>query len=105
MCESCKLTYMPECGNEVVDGDEDCDDGKNGNNLDECTDECTNTFCGDGDMQKPNGYGQMERCDDANDDPTDGCNACELTYCGDGIPQAPNGYDEVEACDDGNDIA
>ncbi|MBI2598518.1 MAG: DUF4215 domain-containing protein [Candidatus Diapherotrites archaeon] len=52
------------CGNGIIEGTEECDDGANGVNNDLCTDSCTMTFCGDGVKQTPNGKGRVEQCDD-----------------------------------------
>ena len=60
------------CGNNVTETQygEECDDGKDGDNTDECTDECKHTYCGDGMTQDPNGKQQLgktgvgdEECD------------------------------------------
>lgn len=89
---------VPVCGNNVIEGDEECDDG---NILDDdgCSSQCIVEYCGD---QIINNV--TETCDDgANNDDTDGCfDDCSLTYCGDSIVQAPNGYNVSEACDLGN---
>ncbi|KIG11664.1 hypothetical protein DB30_02883 [Enhygromyxa salina] len=114
-----------ECGNGVLEADEECDDG-NAIPNDACTNNCTLPACGDGIIQAgeacdagadngPNsacldsceenvcgdGYvGPGEGCDDGNDDDDDACtNACAPTSCGDGVLQAQNG----EQCDDAND--
>ena len=79
-----------ECGNGIVEGDEQCDDG-NDDDLDECTHLCRPPACGDGIVQKG------EDCDDGNQDNTDDCtNACFAAACGDGFVQTD------EECDDGN---
>jgi cysteine-rich repeat protein len=78
----------PICGDLIVEGDEQCDDG-NLSDDDSCSSTCTLPFCGDG-VVDPG-----EECDDRNDFDGDGCtNAC--TRCGNGIVTAP------EECDDGN---
>jgi len=80
----------PECGNGVVEGAEQCDDG-NQTDTDECTNACTAPICGDGVVQPG------ETCDDGNTDDADECTAlCQSGACGDGIVQPG------EACDDGN---
>jgi len=82
------------CGNGVVEGTEQCDDG-NQVNDDGCTNACTLPVCGDGITQ----IGSGEQCDDGNLINNDGCtNACRLPVCGDGILQAG------EQCDDGNTV-
>jgi len=82
---------------------EECDDGSNGDDTDQCYDNCTFTFCGDNIIQMPNGYGGMEGCDDGNNISGDGCSFdCMLEgpsgVCGDGIP----GNSPGEECDDGD---
>jgi len=87
-----KSWVTPQCGNGVVEGGEQCDDG-NQNNNDACTNACLNKRCGDGYVQSP------ERCDDGNTVNNDGCtNACTSPACGDGIVQTG------EQCDDGNQV-
>ncbi|MFC1682039.1 PQQ-binding-like beta-propeller repeat protein [Nanoarchaeota archaeon] len=56
----------PTCGNEIVQGDEECDDGNNENN-DGCDSNCVNEICGNGILQ----FG--EECDDGNLVDGDGC--------------------------------
>jgi cysteine-rich repeat protein len=93
--ELCDNTCVSEdCGNNVVEGYEDCDDG-NQNNNDGCTNNCLYPRCGDGIVQA------TEECDDGNSDPTDACtNACLNARCGDGIRRAG-----VEVCDIGEEDA
>ncbi|WAS96877.1 DUF4215 domain-containing protein [Nannocystis punicea] len=80
----------PTCGDGVVAGDEECDDG-NSDDLDACRSDCTATTCGDGVVQAG------EECDDGNGDDSDACvGACRWARCGDGFVQA-----ELEQCDDG----
>ncbi len=113
----------PECGNEVVEGDEECDDGAESVN---CDADCTLAACGDGYLNMAAGEAcddgndvdddgcnnmcladscgdgvvdEGEACDDGNGDQTDECAACQVASCGDGYTQAG-----VEACDDGNDV-
>ena len=82
----------PVCGNSVVEGDEQCDDG-NDLDTDECTTKCLLAVCGDGLVQPG------EACDDGNLDDGDACNPlCMSAACGDGVVQ------DGEACDDGNDL-
>ena len=84
-------TLPQGCGNGVVEGSEECDDG-NDSNEDDCLINCFNAFCGDGFVREG-----FETCDDANNDPDDGCtNDCVATGCGNGIVNAG------EDCDDGN---
>ncbi|MBI1818209.1 MAG: DUF4215 domain-containing protein [Deltaproteobacteria bacterium] len=81
-------TRPPLCGNGVLNGSEECDDG----NLidgDGCDFNCTITRCGNGRVTAG------EECDDGNANPADGCtNDCRA--CGNGVVTAP------EQCDDGN---
>jgi cysteine-rich repeat protein len=113
-----------ECGNGLMEGDEQCDDG-NDIDEDECTNACISPTCGDGIMQPGEGcdagadngpgkpcnsmcqpdvcgdgqIGPGEGCDDGNDIDDDECsNDCTLQSCGNGS------LDTGEACDDGNDI-
>jgi cysteine-rich repeat protein len=82
------------CGNGVVDGDEECDDG-NDVATDSCTTECTLNVCGDGYL-----YSGSEECDEGGGN-GDGCvsaygstctacsTSCHYTvssgdFCGDG---------------------
>lgn len=85
-----------ECGDGVVDFNEECDDGNNIND-DECSNACTTNTpdpsCGDGNLDAG------EECDDGNSDDSDGCrNDCTLPSCGDGV------IDTGEECDDGNSV-
>lgn len=83
------------CGDGVVQGDEECDDG-NFDDSDGCTVDCirndVQAMCGDGVLD------ETEECDDGNSDDTDDCvSGCVVAFCGDGFVQAG-----VEDCDDGN---
>ncbi|MBL9104780.1 MAG: DUF1554 domain-containing protein [Myxococcales bacterium] len=112
------------CGDGVLDGGEECDDGNkaandgcgpgcaleecgdgviqtgegcddgNGANTDECLNSCEPAACGDGHVQTG-----VEQCDDGNDIDTDSCVGCKDAACGDSHVQAG-----VEDCDDANDI-
>ena len=82
------------CGDNVVEGDEECDDG---NLVDEdgCSALCVIEFCSDGVLQA----GLGEECDDGNLSNGDGCSsACVVEFCGDGLVQPGLG----EECDDAN---
>jgi fibro-slime domain-containing protein len=106
------------CGDGIVAGDEECEDGNTGNN-DGCSStcrlesgykcptvgqSCVKTVCGDKIVEG------TEQCDDGNHDMGDGCSpACAnepkctngtcVAVCGDGVI-LPN--DTNEQCDDGN---
>jgi len=78
------------CGDAVVGGAEECDDG-NAAEDDACLPTCEFARCGDGHT-----YVGQEECDDADDDDTDECTSnCTLARCGDGFVHPP------ELCDDG----
>jgi cysteine-rich repeat protein len=85
-----------DCGNGIVEGSEQCDDG-NSIETDDCVSTCMAAACGDGYV-----YAGVEECDlgGDNDDTTpDTCRTdCRLPYCGDGVT------DTGEGCDDGNDV-
>jgi cysteine-rich repeat protein len=57
----------PFCGDGVVNGDEECDDG-DVDNEDYCVSGCKDAVCGDGFVSP------VEDCDDQNSDNEDGCN-------------------------------
>ncbi|MGK0358273.1 MAG: cysteine-rich repeat protein [Bradymonadia bacterium] len=80
------------CGDSLVEGDEECDDG-NLDNGDLCDDQCVipDPICGNGFVE------EGEQCDDGNLDIDDGCNAdCVIEICGNGL------IETGEECDDGN---
>jgi cysteine-rich repeat protein len=81
----------PACGDHLVGGGEECDDG-NADDTDACTNACARARCGDG-IRQPG----LEGCDDGNTKSGDGCDAdCALPTCGNGL------VDVGEECDDGN---
>jgi ELWxxDGT repeat protein/cysteine-rich repeat protein len=86
-----RLANGATCGNGVLDGSEECDDG----NLvsdDGCDSDCSSTGCGNGLVTAG------ETCDDGNGDNDDACkNDCAPNVCGDGYLFAV-----LEECDDGN---
>jgi uncharacterized protein (TIGR03382 family) len=91
-CNATCTAQGPRCGDTMVNGPEQCDDG-NTVNSDACLNTCQNATCGDGVVQAG-----AEACDDGNTIATDACTAtCTVAACGDGVVQAG-----VEACDDGN---
>ena len=80
------------CGDGIVSGAEQCDDG-NQRNDDACLDTCVVARCGDGFVQAG-----VEECDDGNASNTDAClDTCVAARCGDGFVRVG-----VEQCDDGN---
>ena len=114
-------SFVSNCGNGVVDADEECDDG-NTTSGDGCSvacqmepgykcsgkpSKCETTVCGDGVIEG------SEKCEDGNNKSGDGCSekcqiepgwtcaeigkACYATKCGDGVVAGK------EECDDGND--
>jgi cysteine-rich repeat protein len=84
--------HVVTCGDGIVEGSEQCDDG-NADNTDACLDTCVAATCGDGFV-----HAGVEQCDDGNTSNTDGClNTCMVATCGDGFVEAG-----VEQCDDGN---
>ena len=71
----CDLNCTTGCGNGIVSGTEQCDDG-NTNNNDACKNDCTPNVCGDGVV-----YRAVEQCDHGalNGTPGDACSAtCTL---------------------------
>ena len=98
------------CGDSLVNGTEECDDGRDGDNTNQCDDYCRFTRCGDNIVQSPNGHGFNEECDEHTSRcampgslPPRTTIGCTLTYCGDGQAQRPNGADFLEECD-GQDL-
>jgi cysteine-rich repeat protein len=79
----------PECGNGVVEGDEECDDAGESS---ACNADCTFVFCGDGTVNTT----AEEQCDDMGESPT--CNLdCTMSVCGDKVLNETAG----EQCDAG----
>jgi len=81
-----------ECGNGVIDPDEQCDDGENNSDTrrNACRTDCRRAHCGDGVTDSG------ESCDDGNRNDDDACrNDCSPPSCGDGL------LDPGEECDDG----
>ena len=93
------LCAPPKCGDGLVQGDEECDNGSQNNDriADACRTTCTNARCGDGWVDSE------EACDDGNIEEGDGClNSCVVASCGDGVVHSPE-FGGTEDCDDGND--
>lgn len=76
----------PFCGDSVRDTLEECDDGLDSDNTDECDTEnatgdgeCKLTYCGDDIIQDLNGESITEQCDDGNISSGDGCDSgCQV---------------------------
>ena len=91
----CVIAPAPFCGDGIIDGSEECDDG-NQVDTDACTNACELPVCGDTITSPP------EQCDDGNTTSGDGCDSsCMIEtepepFCGDGQ------VDPGEQCDDGN---
>lgn len=123
-------TDIGNCGDGIIEGREECEDGNLINN-DGCSQYCRIERCGDGVIQASldeecddgntlddnNGCDEnckfkddcgdgiiqeeSEECDDANDESGDGCSFdCQIEACGDGVIQGSAG----EECDDGNEV-
>jgi cysteine-rich repeat protein len=79
------------CGNGIVDGNEQCDDG-NAVSGDGCSATCQLEHCGNGVVD------HGEECDDGNAIAGDGCSPhCRIERCGNAV------VDPGEQCDDGAD--
>ncbi len=63
------LKFGQACGNKIVSGDEQCDDGNN-DDSDACLTTCKKAICGDGKI-----YKGQEVCDDGNTKDGDACSA------------------------------
>ncbi|WP_434417101.1 DUF4215 domain-containing protein [Nannocystis pusilla] len=83
-----------DCGNEIIEAGEECDDGDANADDAACRADCTRNRCGDGQVHMG-----VEECDDGNLVDNDGCtNACTSPSCGDGIVNAG------DECDMGNNV-
>lgn len=83
----------PDCGNGMIETDEQCDDGNN-DDSDSCVTGCKTATCGDGFV-----HADVEACDDANTIDTDACpSTCQIASCGDGFVHLG-----VETCDSEKD--
>jgi hypothetical protein len=84
------------CGNRIVEGDEECDDGPANGDTAACKADCTLAYCGDGNV-----WEGTEECDDADDDDADECpTTCRNATCGDGYL-----FPAMEECDDAGESA
>ena len=112
-CASHVIPMTEWCGDWTIqDPPEQCDDGKDGDDTNQCNDTCFFTYCGDGTLQTPNGVGWggllndgNEQCDDgaANDDATSDANCrstCRNAYCGDKVVDTGEVCDNGSQCDD-----
>lgn len=84
----------PGCGNGVVDGAEDCDDGANGNQDDGCRDDCRFTCTEAADCDDGTVCNGDELCDTT----THLCRAGAGLDCGDGDDCTADGCDETTGC-------
>jgi uncharacterized repeat protein (TIGR01451 family) len=92
--QSSSVTSLGFCGDGIVNGNEECDNGsQNGNGPDQCRPSCVRPRCGDAIKDS------IEQCDDGNTNIADACApSCRFPGCGDGYVNATAG----ETCDDGN---
>jgi cysteine-rich repeat protein len=89
---------LPTCGNDALEGGEECDDG-NELDCDGCTANCLIEECGNSRIDCVPGTALDETCDDGNTNACDGCAAdCSRRegVCGDSTQECD------EECDDGN---
>jgi cysteine-rich repeat protein/predicted outer membrane repeat protein len=85
---------LPDCGNGILEGDEECDEGEANDDSAMCTSTCALARCGDGLV------GPGEGCDDGDGVNWNECtNACALPTCGDDL------LSQGEECDEGEDNA
>ncbi|MFH2010438.1 MAG: DUF4215 domain-containing protein, partial [bacterium] len=94
-CAAKPTETQPVCGDRIVEGDEECDNGTDWNNdflADACRTNCRRPHCGDSTVDTG------EECDDGNTTSNDGCSATCVheRICGDGVMEG------TEECDDGN---
>jgi len=98
--DGCDADCQKECGNGVVDPNEQCDDGvyNSDTKANECRTDCTNYRCGDGVIDF------TEECDNgaANANTPNACRpSCTHPTCGDGVVDTQWG----ENCDDANTVS
>lgn len=85
--------YDMTCGDEVVEGDEECDNGDRNQDDAACTSACKAATCGDGLVRTG-----REDCDEGADNSDEGActSECQAAVCGDGLI-----WKGHEDCDDG----
>ncbi|MCA9670448.1 MAG: hypothetical protein KC503_32855 [Myxococcales bacterium] len=64
---------LERCGNGIIEGDEQCDDGAANDNSADCTRQCQTARCGDGWLHTRGVGPSFEVCDDGNQISGDGC--------------------------------
>lgn len=79
------LCAPPDCGNGVVDGTEDCDDGQDGDPDDGCRDDCTFSCEVAADCDDGNPCNGSEACDDGSHACVAGVDVADGTTCGTGM--------------------
>jgi len=98
-CNSCDANCNAEyCGDDTINGDEECDtdcNDNNGNSLsdcDSCSADCKTEYCGDGVV---NGDEECDgNCDGSTVHLCNGCDSnCVATFCGD---RSINGHEECD---------
>ncbi|GAB4528229.1 MAG: hypothetical protein Tsb0020_45460 [Haliangiales bacterium] len=85
------VCQAPECGNSLVQADEECDEGPV--STETCDADCTFPVCGDSFPNAPFG----ETCDEGPEDTATCDRDCTAPECGDGLSNIPFG----ETCDEG----
>ncbi|MDC0722637.1 fibrinogen-like YCDxxxxGGGW domain-containing protein [Nannocystis bainbridge] len=86
--ESSTTGYPSTCGDGMIEGFEQCDDGPDNSDEGSCTPLCTTATCGDGFV-----HAGFEDCDD-DDDPHNGCVGCIVPHdCAEILLHAPQATD------------
>jgi len=100
---SSSTTDPAVCGDGVVMGGEECDDGPQNDDLAQgaCRTDCTAAGCGDGVVD----YVLDEECEDGNVADGDGCSAACKVEAGASCGNKLLDLDQGEECDDGNKVA
>lgn len=96
----CSETCTIACGNGIIEGEEECDDGELNSDRRKCTSTCKNNTCGDGFILSDSDDASiLEECDGNADAAGRPCSDdCKRARCGDGLPQGD------EQCDLGDDV-